>query len=162
MFDVIVDPNVIDGTIISNQAFVNAVDGGVTDQPSDDPRTPVVDDPTRDVVGALPLIYAEKSAALQIDGGTQGVVDPGDVLRYTITMYNNGSVDATEVVLTDGVPLNTTYVADSTTLNGLPVGQPDGGISPLAAGIPISSADLTPPLPVIGGGTLSAGQSSIL
>jgi len=162
VFDVIVDPNVIDGTIISNQAFVSAVDGGVVDQQSDDPRTPVLDDPTRDVVGALPLIYAEKSAALQIDAGTQGVVDPGDVLRYTITMYNNGSVDATEVVLTDGVPLNTTYVADSTTLNGLAVGQPDGGLSPLAAGIPISSADLTPPLPGVGGGTLTAGQSAVL
>ena len=65
-------------------------------------------------------------------------------------------------MLTDGVPANTTYVADSTTLNGLPVGQPDGGVSPLAAGIPISSSDLTPPLPGPGAGTLSPGQSAVL
>jgi uncharacterized repeat protein (TIGR01451 family) len=100
--------------------------------------------------------------ALLTDLGTPGIVDPGDVLRYTITMYNNGDVPATGVVLTDAVPANTTYYADSTTLNGLPVGQPDNGVSPLAAGIRISSADLTPPLPGPGEGTLTAGQSAVL
>jgi uncharacterized repeat protein (TIGR01451 family) len=164
VFDVIVDPNVVDGTIISNQGFVSAPVAGVVDQPSDDPRTPVVDDPTRDIVGALPLIYAEKAAALVpgLDFGTLGVVDPGDTLRYTITMYNNGSVPSTEVVLSDNVPLNTTYVDDSTTLNGLPIGQPDGGSSPLVAGIPVSSADLTSPLPGVGEGTLSPGESAVV
>ena len=42
---------------------------------------------------------------------------------------------ATGVVLRDSVPANTTYVANSTLLNGSPVGQPDGGVSPLASGI---------------------------
>jgi uncharacterized repeat protein (TIGR01451 family) len=162
VFFVIVDPSVIDGTIISNQGFVSAVAGGVADQPSDDPRTDVIDDPTRDVVGTLPLIYAEKSAALQVDLGTPGVVDPGDTLRYTITIYNNGAVPATEVALIDAVPANTTYVTDTTTLNGMPVGQPDNGVSPLAAGIPVSSSDLTPPLPATGAGTLSAGESAVV
>ncbi|MCP4036583.1 MAG: DUF11 domain-containing protein, partial [bacterium] len=55
---------------------------------------------------------------------------------------------------------DTTYVADTLTLNGLPVGQPDGGVSPLVAGIAISSTDLTPPLPGPGLGTLSAGMSA--
>ena len=50
------------------------------------------------------------------------------MLRYTITVYNTGAMPATGVVLRDSVPANTTYVADSTTLNGLPVGQPDGGV----------------------------------
>ena len=54
---------------------------------------------------------------------------------------------ATGVVLKDPVPANTTYVANSTLLNGLPVGQPDGGAFPLASGINISSSNLTPPLP---------------
>ena len=63
-FDVVVNSDVLDGTVISNQGFVSAVSGGVTDQPSDDPDTPTADDPTRDVVGNLPLLYAEKSAAL--------------------------------------------------------------------------------------------------
>ena len=161
-FDVIVNANVPDGTVISNQAFISAVDQGIADQPSDDPRTALVDDPTRDVVGNFPLLFATKSAALQIDNGSSGIVDPGDVLRYTITIYNNSNVPATLAELFDNVPANTTYVADSTTLNGLPAGQPDGGTFPLAAGLPVSSSDLTPPLPGVGEGILSPGASAIV
>ena len=122
VFDVVVYPDVPDGTVLSNQAFVSAVDYGLADLPSDDPRTAIVDDPTMDVVGNFPLLFAAKSAALQIDGGSPGIVDPADTLRYTITIYNNGSVPATVVELFDNVPANTTYVADTTTLNGLAVG----------------------------------------
>ena len=161
-FDVIVNADVPDGTVISNQAFVSAVDQGIADQPSDDPRTELVDDPTRDVVGNFPLLFATKSAALQVDNGSPGIVDPGDVLRYTITIYNNSNVPATLVELFDNVPADTTYVADSTTLNGLPAGQPDGGTFPLAARLPVSSSDLTPPLPGAGEGILSPGESAIV
>ncbi|MGB5131586.1 MAG: SdrD B-like domain-containing protein, partial [Steroidobacteraceae bacterium] len=161
-FDVVVDPSVIDGTVISNQGFVSSVAGGVTDQPSDDPDTPIADDPTRDIVGNLPLLYAEKSVVLFGDLGSPGIVDPGDVLRYTITVQNSAAIPATGVVLQDAVPANTTYVADSTLLNGLPVRQPDGGVAPLAAGIDISSSDLTPPLPGPGAGTVSPGESAVL
>src|SRR5690606_20651568 len=118
-FDVVVDPDVPDGTIISNQAMLSAVDFGIADQPSDDPRTPVPNDPTRDIVGNLPILFAPKSAALQVDLGSPGIVDPGDVLRYTIAIYNNGTIPATAVRLVDLVPENTTYVADTLTLNGL-------------------------------------------
>ena len=127
-------------TVIYNQGFVSALGGGIVDQPSDDPRTAVVDDPTADVVGNFPLIFAAKSAALQVDGGSPGIVDPGDYLRYTIQVYNNGAVPATMVRLVDTAPNDTTYVADTLTLNGLPVGQPDNGVFPLEAGIWISSA----------------------
>ena len=161
-FDVVVDADVIDGTIISNQGFVSALDGGVADQPSDDPATPIPDDPTRDIVGNLPLLFAAKDVVLFDDQGSPGIVDPGDVLRYTITVQNSGSIAATAVVLSDPVPANTTYVADSTTLNGLPVGQPDGGAAPLAAGVDLSSSDLTPPLPGPGAGTISPGESAVL
>jgi uncharacterized repeat protein (TIGR01451 family) len=161
-FDVVVDPGVPDGTIIANQGFVSAVAGGVSDQPSDDPGTPIPDDPTRDVVGNSPLLFAPKQVALVIDAGLPGVVDPGDRLHYTITVFNTGAVAATGVVIQDAVPTNTTYVADSTTLNGLPVGQPDAGVSPLAAGFPISSSDLTPPLPAPGAGTLTPGAAAVV
>jgi len=162
IFDVVVYPDAPDGTVISNQAFVSAVDQGVADQPSDDPRTEVPDDPTIDVVGNYPLLFAPKVAALQIDGSSPGIVDPLDVLRYTITVYNNGTVPATLADLTDLVPADTTYVADSVTLNGEPVGQPDAGVFPLIDGIPISSADLTPPLPGDGEGILNPGESAVV
>ena len=138
-FDVRVDPDAADGTVISNQAFVSAVTGGILDYPSDDPGTPIANDPTRDIVGFLPLLFSEKRAALQVDNGSPGIVDPGDVLRYTITIYNTGSVPATDVSLRDQVPSNTTYVADSTTLNGTPYAQPDGGVSPLIGGISVGT-----------------------
>src|SRR5688572_9420737 len=138
-FDVVVSPTVPDGTVISNQGFVSAVASGIIDQPSDDPDTPIANDPTRDVVGNLPLLYADKRVALVVDLGSPGIVDPGDTLRYTITVQNSATLSATGVVLTDVVPANTTYVADSTRLNGTPFGQPDGGVSPLASGIPIGT-----------------------
>lgn len=161
-FDVVVDPDVPDGTIISNQAMLSAVDFGIADQPSDDPRTPVPNDPTRDIVGNLPILFAPKSAALQVDLGSPGIVDPGDVLRYTIAIYNNGTIPATAVRLVDLVPENTTYVADTLTLNGLPAGAPDGGVFPLVAGIDVSSTDLTPPLPGADAGVLSPGEAAIV
>jgi uncharacterized repeat protein (TIGR01451 family) len=159
-FDVVVNPDVPDGTVISNQAFLNAPGYGIADQPSDDPRTAVPDDPTQDVVGNFPLLFAPKSAALQIDAGTPGIVDPGDTLRYTIQIYNNGPVPATYAELADLVPNDVTYVADSTTLNGEAVGQPDGGVFPLSNRIDVSSADLTPPLPGAAEGVLSPGESA--
>jgi uncharacterized repeat protein (TIGR01451 family)/fimbrial isopeptide formation D2 family protein len=160
-FDVVVDASAVDGTVLTNQAFLTAT-AGIIDQPSDDPDTPVADDPTRDVVGNLPLIYAEKSATLQTDGGSRGVIDPGDVLRYTISIYNNGSADATDATLTDAVPVNTTYVANTVTLNGQPVGRPDGGSFPLAGGLPVSSADVNPPVPGPGAGTITAGEVAVV
>ena len=96
-------------------------------------------------VTVVPRLYAEKAAALQVDAMSPGIVDPGDVLRYTIKIYNNGSAPVTQAVLRDLVPANTTYVADSMTLNALPVGRPDGGVSPLVAGVDVSSSNLTPP-----------------
>jgi len=161
-FDVVVNPAVPNGTVISNQGFVSAVQNGVVDWPSDDPGTPIPNDPTRDIVGNNPLLYAEKNVALLVDLGTPGIVDPGDTLRYTITVQNSAAVAATGVVLTDAVPANTTYVANTTLLNGLPVGQPDGGVAPLASGVNISSSDLTPPLPGPGAGTISPGAAAVL
>jgi uncharacterized repeat protein (TIGR01451 family) len=115
----------------------------------------IVDHEDAHTVTIVPLMYADKAAALQVDSMSPGIVDAGDVLRYTIRVYNNGSLPITQAVLRDSVPTNTTYVADSTTLNGQPVGRPDGGLSPLVAGIDVSSSGA-------GAGTLAPGQSAIV
>lgn len=161
-FVVLVDPDVADATVISNQAFVSALTSSIVDQPSDDPRTAAVDDPTQDVVGNFPYIFPVKTAELLLDYDSPNIVDPGDVLRYTILVQNNGSVPATMARLADVVPTDTTYLADTLTLNGEPVGQPDGGVFPLEAGIWISSSDLTPPLPGPGEGVLSAREAATI
>jgi uncharacterized repeat protein (TIGR01451 family)/fimbrial isopeptide formation D2 family protein len=169
-FDVVVDTTVVAGTVISNQGFVSGKGAGdvvFPQRPSDDPTTTAVDDPTIDVVGNVPFFDVQKTVAIVVDGGTTGIVDPGDVLRYTITAANFGAVPVTNTVFTDGVltggaPVDTTYVPDSVTLNDLSVGQPDGGVSPLIGGIDISSSDLTPPLPSAGAGMLMPGQSAVI
>ncbi len=162
VFEVLVDPAAADGTVIANQAFVSAVGGGVVDQPSDDPSTPLADDPTRDVVGNLPLLFASKDVVIVVDGGTVGVADPGDRLRYTIAVQNTGSIPATVAQLVDAVPANTTYVAGSTTLNGLAVPDGAGGTSPLIAGIDIASTSGTPPLPAAGAGVLAPAETATI
>ncbi|MDT3706704.1 MAG: isopeptide-forming domain-containing fimbrial protein [Thiobacillus sp.] len=87
-------------------------------------------------------LVAQKTVAIDPDNdnGTKGILDAGDGLIYTITVNNPGTVPVTNVVLTDDLPANTAYVADSVMLNGAPVGQPDGGTLPLASGVAINSA----------------------
>ena len=157
-FDVVVDPNAMNGLIIENQGFVSgsgAGSGPQPEQPSDDPNTPIPDDPTRNIVGNLPLLYAQKTVQIQEDLGSPGIVDPGDVLRYTIVISNFGAIPATHVVLTDATPANTVYVADSLRLNGASLG-PDGGVSPLVAGLTMYSGDNP------GAGIISAGNSATI
>lgn len=68
-------------------------------------------------VQALTLETALYAPALQyaktVTDLNGGDVQPGDVLEYVITGSNSGSDSARSVVLTDDVPANTTYVADS-------------------------------------------------
>jgi len=164
-FDVQISQSVINGTIISNQGFVNgsgANSGPFTEQPSDNPATPVLNDPTTVVVGSLPLVYALKTVQLAVDVNGNGYVDPGDTLQYTLTLTNSGATSATGVVLTDAVPAYTTYVANSVQMNGASVAQPDGGVSPLINGIGVVSSGLTPPSPPSSGGTLAAGSTGIV
>ncbi len=164
-FDVVINSDAVDGAIIANQGFVNSDGSGggpQPEEPSDDPATPVPDDPTRNVVGDLPLVDAHKTVQILVDRGSNGFVDPGDVLRYTIAISNGGAAPAHGVVFIDPVPADTTYVADSVHLNDLAVGPSDGGISPLIAGIAVSSADLTPSLPGPGDGILPPGSTAVI
>ena len=164
-FDVVVNASAVDGTVISNQGFVsgNGAGGGIfPQQPSDDPDTAAVNDPTIDVVGSLPYFDVQKTVAILVDNGTPDIVDPNDVLRYTITATNLGSKPVTNVVLTDPIPASTQYRANRTFLNGVAIADPAPNVSPLIAGIDISSSDLTPPLPTPGAGILSAGESAVV
>ncbi len=166
-FDVRISTNVVDGTIISNQGFVDGSgtgSGPFTEQPSDDPATPVLNDPTMVVVGNMPLVYALKTVQLTAGGDVNGngLVDPGDMLQYTITMTNSAATAATGVVLTDAIPANTTYVDNSTMLNGAAVADPGVGVSPLVNGMGVVSSGLTPPSPPSSGGTLAAGGTGIV
>lgn len=155
-FDVVVVLAAMDGLIIENQSFLTGNGAGsraFPEQPSDDPTTPTVDDPTRNVVGNLPLLYTQKTVEIFTDNGSAGIVDPGDVLRYRIIINNSGAIPATAVTLSDNVPNDTTYIADSLRLNGLPTGV-DAGLLPLIAGLLVNSGDNP------GVGVVSPGSSA--
>jgi uncharacterized repeat protein (TIGR01451 family) len=158
VFDVLVNAAALDGTLISNQGFVNGAGAGsgvFAELPSDDPRTPTVNDPTRDIVGAYPMLSARKTVALVGDANGNGVLDPLDVVRYTITIDNLSGLAATNVVLTDAVPANTAYIVDTVTLNGAGVGRPDGGTSALVAGVRVNS-------PSAASGTIAPRASAVI
>ena len=157
-FDVKINSSAISGTIISNQGFVNGSgerSGAFPEKLTDDPATSAVDDPTLIIVGNLPLLVAQKLVAIQTDSNSNGIVDPLDVLRYTITVSNLAAIPATGVKLVDLVPANTSYVANSVTLNGAGVGQPDAGISPLILGIDVNS-------PAAAVGVIAAHSSAVI
>jgi uncharacterized repeat protein (TIGR01451 family) len=86
----------------------------------------------------FPEIVLIKSSYLAVDGDGDGYAGTGDVVRYTMTMENLGFIDVHDVLLTDEDPDNTSYVANSTTLDG--VAQPDDSTpyspSPLDADSP--------------------------
>ena len=62
---------------------------------------------------AAPILTATKDDALVIDNDGDGLVDPGDTLRYTVTLTNSGSTDATDVEYFDTIDPNTTMVPGS-------------------------------------------------
>ena len=161
-FNVMVNDNVVNGTIISNQAYVGGEgvgSGAFPEQLSDDPDTEILGDPTRDVVGNVAILDVQKTVEHIADLNSDGFIDPLETIRYTITVSNGGLVEATNVVLLDNMlAANVTYVADSLTLNGETV--TGSSLAMLAGGIPISSSDLTPPLPTAGNGRLSPGETA--
>lgn len=164
-FEVQINSNVLNATIISNQGFVNGSglgSGVLLEKPSDDPVTAAIDDPTLNIVGNFPLLIAQKTVAIQIDNNANGIVDPLDILRYTITITNQTAIPATGVTFIDPAPgspfnlANTTYVANTVRLNG--VVQPDNALPPpfpLIGGIPVESPGGSP-------GTIEPNRSAVI
>src|SRR5437773_7663536 len=92
-FNVVVNSNTVSGTVISNQGFVSAT--GIVDQPSDDPRTPAPNDPTRDIV-AGPVLVVTKSGPATMNLAQWG--------NFSIDVQNTGTSDAWNVTLRDLLP----------------------------------------------------------
>ena len=82
----------------------------------------------------FPIASVEKASALVVDNNSNGLVDWGDTIEYTITVNNDGVVVLGGVVALDPLPAGVTYVTDSTTLNGAPVA--DETVPPAATRLP--------------------------
>ena len=77
---------------------------GATDENSD-VLPPLTD--TADVGIQLPVLHLIKTNV------PTGTVLPGDAITYTLCYSNSGNITATNTVLTDVIPVNTTYVSGS-------------------------------------------------
>lgn len=165
-FDAVVALDVVDGTVISNQGYVGGLgvgSGPFAEQASNDPDTSINNDPTIDVVGNLPVFSASKTVSLFNDVNSDGIVDVGDTLEYNIVVSNVGALAATQVSLTDVIPANSTYVADSVFLNGSLVPVPDANLvstSPLV--VRFNSADLGVHNQAANDGQVTAGNEAVI
>lgn len=132
----------VDGTRIA--AFWGEdASSGVTGLPAMDLGTAVL---------PFPSLTAYKTAALIGDFNSNGGIDAGELIQYTVRVHNSGIMPITNIVLTDMLDPNVTYVANttgySTSQSGPFTSVPDNplGTSPLAGGFTIvaSPAQLNP------------------
>jgi len=88
---------------------------------------PVTTSVVVDICGAA-LDPAEKSVELLIDADHSGVASPGDTLRYTVIVWNEGTLDATGVVFNDTPDPNTILVwgTVTTTKGTVTIGNNNG------------------------------------
>ena len=98
-----------------------------------DPTTAGTGSPFLDMGTVLlpfPLPTVTKSVAITTDVNNNNAGDPGDTLTWTITVTNNELFSLGSPVVYDTVPVNTTYVAGSTWVNGVNVAD-DGSGTPI-------------------------------
>ncbi|MEL6890818.1 MAG: SdrD B-like domain-containing protein, partial [Actinomycetota bacterium] len=84
-------------------------------------------------------LVTTKTARLVGDLNSDGVVNPGDTLEYTVRSVDAGALSLTNVLFVDTLPTTLTYVEDSTTLDGAPV--PDDTVG--ATAFPVDEAGVS-------------------
>ncbi len=90
------------------------------------------------------VLYPQLVAVKSVDSVTAYVANP---FTYTIQLSNSSIIDGTNTIVTDPIPANTQYVANSTTVNGLPVADV-GGTSPLVTGLNVGTVSVGSPTTV--------------
>ena len=106
------------------------------------------------VVVPLPTIQLEKYVSVANDNDADGAISPGDVITYTVVIVNNSAYPA-EVNISDTLPANVTYLANSTrylnTTSTTPI--PDSGTTPF----PLDEGGVS----LIGGNPITVGPGEV-
>ena len=126
----------LDGTPLA--AAWGQIPGLETQNPAIDMGTTVLPFPTVDL---------NKTSEI-IDDDGDGLADPGETIRYTITATNAGITPVDNLLLSDDIPAHTQYVLGTTIHNGSPIAD-DGSGTPF----PLDGAGVTLPP------ALSVGQT---
>ncbi|HMQ24341.1 MAG TPA: hypothetical protein PKA98_00005, partial [Acidimicrobiales bacterium] len=113
--------------------------------PGLEPGNPAIDMGT--TVLPFPTVDLNKTSDIVDDDG-DGLADPGETIRYTITATNAGITPVDNLVLSDDIPQYTSYVLNSTIHNGSPIAD-DGSGTPF----PLDDGGVTLPP------ALSVGQT---
>ncbi len=159
-------------TFDMSRALIFTVDGTrIAGAWGEDPATA---DPGTAPTGApyLDLGYAiipfaapifSKTATLSNDVSGNGKIDSGDTVLFTLFLNNDGVVDLPDAVFTDVIPAGTTYVPNTTVVDGESV--PDD-----VSGTPFPMDDTGVPVPLVPAGnsvtikfrvTIDAGAKSV-
>jgi uncharacterized repeat protein (TIGR01451 family) len=101
-------------TSVSNQGLVSTDQTPVV--PTDDPDSADPDDPTNTPVTAAPELSATKQAILLLDADGDTLPSPGDTIRYTVNITNDGNVAATDVIFSDTPDVNGSLQTGSVTV----------------------------------------------
>ncbi len=107
-----------DGSTINVQAEVASVSS----------PTPTIIGPGVLRVRSRPDLSASTKEVEDLDGG---LVEPGDLLRWRITVINDGGTEANDVVVEDAIPAGMRYLPNTTTMSGAAVS--DAGLVPVQA-----------------------------
>ena len=102
-----------------------------------DPSVALTGNPYLDMGAAVfpfPTVPAVKNWSLENDLNTNGVVNPGDAIKFTIHVVNVGYSDADNVVMFDTGASNTTYNPGSTFVNETNI--LDDAVPPFETGFP--------------------------
>ncbi|MFB6649895.1 DUF7619 domain-containing protein, partial [Bacillus toyonensis] len=110
----------------ANGTITNEANITFTSQPnpSEPPTTTTTTPPPTTTSVRTAIVNPTKTASPQI-------ADIGDIITYTISLQNNGTVPSTNIVLTDPIPNGTTFIPNSVTIDGVsqPNSNPENGIS---------------------------------
>ncbi|MBX3052028.1 MAG: DUF11 domain-containing protein [Caldilineaceae bacterium] len=102
-------------TQVANQGTVSSAQLPPT--PTDDPDTGAGSDPTVTPVNAAAAPRITKASSLVRDADGNGVVSPGDTLRYNLRMVNTGNATTANVIFSDTPDANTTLIVGSVLTN---------------------------------------------
>ena len=97
----IIDQDIVDAGGLSNVATADANNLSAPVDSDDPSTTTVTGDPTETLITAAPNMVVEKSAELV--NNDDGVIEAGDLIKYTIVATNTGNVTLVDVEIIDSL-----------------------------------------------------------